>query len=291
MYSSTVYHSGFDTATAEDARGVYLGGFFLLGYGASRRISRSELKTSEGSDPVATLFDPDAGLLNAEELLLRLDYRALQKQRQGWAQERLEQVTAMICDLLPDVSRVAIRPADEHGSIRDGLEDSIRFQTPYGEVPLRALSLGYQTMIAWTVDLASRMLDRYPSSPNPLHEHAVVLVDEIDLHLHPRWQRQILDFLSERFPNVQFIATAHSPLVVQAASETGVNLVVLRREADNVVIDNNPQVVAGWRVDQVLSSDLFAGVDGSRGPQTEKKLQRRRRDLLMKEHHSPEKSA
>lgn len=53
------------------------------------------------------------------------------------------------------------------------------------------------------------MVDRHPDSPNPLAEPAVVLVDEINLHLH-RWQRTLIGFLTERFPNTQFIATAHS---------------------------------------------------------------------------------
>ncbi|MFT4976100.1 MAG: energy-coupling factor transporter ATP-binding protein EcfA2 [Myxococcota bacterium] len=264
-----------------------LGDFFLLGYGASRRLTGTELKASESANTTATLFDPDAGLLNAEELLLRLDYRAMQSGRSGRAQQRLEQVIEMLRGLLPDVSGVRIEPSDQDSPLRSGLEDSFRFQTPYGEVPLRSLSLGYQTMIAWTVDMASRLLDRYPTSASPLHEHAVVLVDEIDLHLHPRWQRQILDFLSQRFPNVQFIATAHSPLVVQAAGERGVNLAVLRREGDHVVIDNDPKIVEGWRVDQILTSELFAGVDGARGPQTEQQLLRRR-VLLMQSSRSLE---
>ncbi len=50
---------------------------------------------------------------------------------------------------------------------------------------MRGLSLGYRTLIAWMVDFASRLFERYPNSPNPLAEPAVVIVDEIDLHLHP----------------------------------------------------------------------------------------------------------
>ena len=85
------------------------------------------------------------------------------------------------------------------------------------------------------VDLAVRMFRRYPNSFDPLSEHAIVLVDEIDLHLYPRWQRTIMSFLSDRFPNTQFIVTAHSPLVVQAAKDA--NIVLLRREGDRVIID------------------------------------------------------
>jgi energy-coupling factor transporter ATP-binding protein EcfA2 len=89
--------------------------------------------------------------------------------------------------------------------------------------------------MAWMIDLAARMFEAYPDSKNPLAEPAVVLVDEIDLHLHPKWQRELLAHLTERFPQTQFIAAAHSPLVVQAAPDA--NVVVLRRQGDHVVID------------------------------------------------------
>jgi predicted ATP-binding protein involved in virulence len=143
---------------------------------------------------------------------------------------------------------------------------------------VRQLGYGYQTLITWVADLASRMAERYPESKTPLAEPAVVLVDEIDLHLHPKWQRKLISFLTERFPNTQFIATAHSPLVVQAAAEA--NLAVLRREGDHVVIDNDLGGIRNLRVDQILTSDLF-GLETARPPQIEALL-RERQSLLAK---------
>ena len=132
---------------------------------------------------------------------------------------------------------------------------SVEFLTPYGWVPLRSLGHGYRTLIAWMVDFAGRMMERYPESPNPLGEPAVVLVDEIDLHLHPSWQRKLIHHLNDLFSNTQFIATAHSPLIVLGAGDA--NIAVLRREGDHVVIDNDFEAIRGWRVDQILTSDLF----------------------------------
>ena len=102
----------------------------------------------------------------------------------------------------------------------------MRFETPYGMTPLSGLSLGYQTTLTWIVDLALRLYDRYPDSSNPLAEPGIVLIDNIDLHLHPRWQRRMMADITRLFPAVQFIATAHSPLIVQAAENA--KLVVLR---------------------------------------------------------------
>ena len=176
-------------------------------------------------------------------------------------------------DILPEVADIRIQAADEPGG-----SPRVEARTPDGWVPLRRLGFGYQSQIAWLVDFASRMFERYPDSPDPLAEPAVVLVDEIDLHMHPRWQRQIIGYLTERCPNTQFIVTAHSPLVVQAAADA--NIVLLRREGDHVVIDNDPEVLRNWRVDQILTSELF-GLESARPPQIEEPL-KERRALLAK---------
>jgi predicted ATP-binding protein involved in virulence len=145
---------------------------------------------------------------------------------------------------------------------------------------LRQLGYGYQTLITWVTDLANRMVERYPDSPDPLAEPAFVAVDEIDLHLHPLWQRKLMDFLTARFPNTQFVATAHSPLVAQAAADA--NLVVLRREGDHVVIDNDVENIRGWRIDQILTSDLF-GLESARPPRLATLLAERMQLLTKKE--------
>ena len=177
----------------------------------------------------------------------------------------------MLIQLLPDVEDIRISTPETVA-----VTPFPEFKTPYGWVALQHLGYGYKSMITWIVDLASRLVDRYPDSPNPLAEPAVVLIDEIDLHLHPRWQRSIMSYLSERFPNTQFIATAHSPLIVQAAGNA--NVAVLRREGDHVVIDNDLKAPRGWRVDQILTSDLF-GLESARPPQLDDLLKQRKRIL------------
>ena len=128
------------------------------------------------------------------------------------------------------------------------------------------------------VDFSSRLFERYPNSTNALAEPAVCLVDEIDLHLHPKWQRTIMQYLTVRFPNTQFIVTAHSPLIVQAATDA--NIAILRREGDHVVIDQSFKAIRGWRIDQVLTSDLF-GLETARPPELDEVL-RERKKLLTK---------
>jgi predicted ATP-binding protein involved in virulence len=82
-------------------------------------------------------------------------------------------------------------------------------------VPVRQLSDGERGALALVLDLTRRLAQANPSMTDPAAEaEAVVLIDEIDLHLHPRWQRQIVRNLTATFPHCQFIATTHSPQVI-----------------------------------------------------------------------------
>lgn len=249
-----------------------LGGLVCYGYGAARRMGTTALSETHRLDSTASLFSDNVGLLNAEEWLLQADYAALvESPSQEQARRRRDDIRQVLIDLLPDVSDIQfMRPTSSVMTPR------VVVETPYGWVRIHDLSLGYRALIAWVVDLAYRLFERYPDSPNPLAEPAIVLVDEIDLHLHPRWQRTIMAYLTERFPNTQFIVTAHSPLIVQAATDA--NIVLLRREGDHVVIDNDVEAIRGWRIDQVLTSDLF-GLETARPPEYDEAMVERNRIL------------
>lgn len=83
------------------------------------------------------------------------------------------------------------------------------------ELDVRQLSDGERGALGVALDLARRLSQVNPHSKDPLGEgQAVVLIDEIDLHLHPKWQRQIIRNLEATFPRCQFIATTHSPQVI-----------------------------------------------------------------------------
>jgi energy-coupling factor transporter ATP-binding protein EcfA2 len=248
------------------------GPFVCYGYGASRRMSARALAESRSEDTCKTLFDEAEPLMNAEEWLLQADYAALSSDSEPAKRQR-DQIKDILARVLPDVTELRIRAGEGPRK-----SFAVEARTPFGWVPLRNLSSGYRSLIAWIVDLAARLFEAYPDSPNPLAEPAVVLVDQIDLFLHPKWQLKLINHLVGLFPNAQFIASAHSPLIVQAAEDT--NIVVLRREGDHVVIDRDPERVRGWRVDQVLTSDLF-GLSTTRDERTEDLL-KERRSLLSK---------
>lgn len=251
--------------------------FLIYSYGANRVMGSSSLSDNLNDSNSDTLFDSEKRLINADEWLLQLDYAASKESSiRDFANKKREQVKKILIDLLPDVGNIRFTVP-----VKTNLKSSVEFETSFGWVGIHQLSLGYKTMVAWVVDLAARMFERYPESSNPLEEPAIVLVDEIDLHLHPKWQRKIFDYLSDKFPKTQFIVTAHSPLIVQSAPNDA-NIVVLRKEGNHVIIDNDIKSVRNWRLDQIMSSDLF-GIGSSRDPETEKWLEERKKLLQKKE--------
>jgi hypothetical protein len=249
-----------------------------FGYGAGRGLGSGSASTSEIDDPAASLFVDGIKLRDAEDWLSKLDYSASKPSSIQTKQvERLNRVRRILIEILPEVADIRFtQPSDSSPNPR------VEFKTPYGWVPFKALGHGYRSMISWMVDFASRMVDRYPNSPNPLAEPAVVLVDEIDLHLHPKWQRQIIPHLRGLFPKTQFIVTAHSPLIVQSALDPNVraNVAVLRREGDHVIIDNDVESIRAWTIDQILTSPIF-GLPTARPASLDEKL-RRRKEILSK---------
>jgi hypothetical protein len=165
----------------------------------------------------------------------------------------------------------------------------VHVRTPSGMTPFEDLSLGYRTMFSWAVDLAWRLFEAFPGSANPLAESAVVLIDEVDLPFHPRWQRDVRQRLLKEFPKVQFIATTHNPVTAQQTLSEGGNIAVVGWAGNEARILNNPISRDDWRVDQLLTSELF-GFDSSRTREAEDKLAERLA-LIRTPHRSADQEA
>lgn len=238
----------------------------LFAYGAARRISTSAI-TRENENQLISLFDENYDLVNAEEWLVQADYLRLKDKTY---EKRFNTVYTVIEKLFRDEAPGGIMFDTNSGT------PQVKLCTHYGAVRFHELSLGYKTLIAWMVDFAKGLFDRYPDSEDPLAEPAVCLVDEIDLHLHPKFQRTIIKFLTDTFPNTQFIVTAHSPLIVVAAEERPLdaNIILLKREGDQTVVVNDSVDVSKWSVDQILNSDLFGYVPPRSEPLIELRTER-----------------
>ena len=140
--------------------------------------------------------------------------KALAKEHSA-AKRHLQVLRSAVNRFLPTYEN--LRPADE----ADEKSSHLKINQGKIELDVGQLSDGERGVLALVLDLARRLSQANPSLDDPLSEgHAVVLIDEIDLHLHPMWQRQIVHNLTKTFPRCQFIATTHSPQVV-ASTEPG----------------------------------------------------------------------
>lgn len=243
----------------------------VLAYGAGRHMGLANLERSSGLGNTESLFDSAAELFDPEETLHQLDYLTLK--RRPNAKAKLLALKNLLAEILPYIENaddIDIRGPRLPGDSGD--EGGVWVRTPFATIPISRLSLGYQTIMAWTADIAWRLLNHYPDCAKPLHEPAIVVVDEIDLHLHPQWQRSIRRHLIAHFPAVQFIATAHSPLMAQDA--LGANIAVIHDKEGEAAIVSDPGVVGSWRLDQILTSELF-GLSSARPLDVETKMVRR----------------
>ena len=229
-------------------------GWFACAYGPWRRLSPAKvpnpssqaLNTSRRkSHRFATMFEEESALTLVNDWLIDLEFRRLKDPKNETAQRIFDLAKNSIERMLPDVRFRAITP-----------EGEVVFEESGVEVPIHSLSDGYRSTLAWVGDLVRRLVDASPEADDPLAASGVVLVDEIDLHLHPKWQCSIVDEVRLLFPNLQFVVSSHSPFVAQDVGEAD-KIIVLRKEEGRVVAQEGLESVKGWRVDQILTSYLF----------------------------------
>jgi len=125
------------------------------------------------------------------------------------------------------------------------------------KVNISQLSQGQKMMVSLTGDLARRLVTLNPDSERPLHCHGIVIIDEIELHLHPRWQQEILIGLQNTFPNIQFIVTTHSPQILSTVDNKCIRKICLDEEGHPTVLTPNFQTKG------VASADILTRIMGT----------------------------
>ena len=177
------------------------------------------------------------------------------KRARGDSGYRLPELTAVrraIESMVPGISdpRIEIRPL--RFAVSMAMDGERR-----EDLDLEQMSGGYRIMLALAADLARRMAQGNPHLDNPLQSGAIVLIDEVDLHLHPSWQQQVLPDLRRTFPNTQFIVSTHSPQVLSTVHPE--RIVSLRRRNGRIEAEATPGPTFGAEAGAVLSATM--GVD------------------------------
>ena len=231
-------------------------GWFVAGYGPYRHLGPASSEAERfKKDPslarLINLFNVAATLSDAVDWLKDVQLRA--HEHKPGAAELRDVVLRLLNDgLLPDSSRVDRVDSDGLWIERSGVT-----------LPLEHVSDGYRTVAALVVDLVRRLHDAYKDVPLgadltcPLP--GVVLIDEVDSHMHVEWQQKIGFWLTRHFPALQFLVTTHSPFICQAASPRGLIRLPApgeRRKMDHV----NPRLfnaIVNGSADDAVMSELF----------------------------------
>jgi energy-coupling factor transporter ATP-binding protein EcfA2 len=226
-------------------------GWFSCGYGPFRRVfgaSQEATRHMVASTTArfVTMFQEDASLAEVDRWMRDLNYKALEAK--AGADEQLSLVLELLRDdLLPN--QITVETVDSDGL---WLRDKNGLPLSWQE-----MSDGYRSALALLADILRHLINvfgiegltaRDSDGRILVQRSGVVLIDEIDAHLHPEWQREIGFWLKRHFPNIQFLVTSHSPLICQAADPNG--LFVLPEPGS----DDKPRALSRDEYHEVVSS-------------------------------------
>ncbi|MFP2899546.1 AAA family ATPase [Corallococcus sp. 4LFB] len=212
--------------SSSETNSQYLGyakhgpGWFSASYGPFRRFSGGDLEQEKlfRSNPKLarhlSVFGESVALSECLEWLKLLQFKKLEGDPEGEILKSLKQF----------INQPDFLPNEAH--LESISSNGVRFVDGNGcEVPVENLSDGYRSILSMTFELIRQLARTYgfdkifaPGDPTTIIVPGVVLIDEIDAHLHPVWQRRVGRWFREHFPNLQFIVTTHSPLICQAAT-------------------------------------------------------------------------
>lgn len=197
------------------------------------------------------LMFTDAALVSDESVIQKwvdLDYAGYRR-KQYQIHRLLEKIAGVASEITEGYSLEFLRIGeDERGLFPE-------FRTPDGDLPLNVLSQGTQSTLQWVAHFLFGHAQYYEYPENLEEKPGVLIIDEIDVHLHPSWQRRIIPALTNNFPNLQIFCSTHSPLMLAGLKEGQVQL--LDRDAEGkVTVSSNPWDMAGWSAEEILRSVL-----------------------------------
>ena len=224
----------------------------------------------------------DAYLVNDEMVIqeiIDLDYRSYLRDDPA-----LRKIVVQIGEMASEITDGFLTRFSGVGEDDDGFYPE--FHTLDGSMPLNVMSQGTQSIVQWLAHMLIGFAAYY-NFPETLEDKpGVLIIDEIDAHLHPSWQRRIIPTLTKHFPNLQIFCSTHSPLMLAGLKAGQVQL--LQRDEDNrVTVSTNEEDIVGWSADEILRGPL--GVRDPTDQGTVDQLERLR-ELRRKRHLSSEES-
>jgi energy-coupling factor transporter ATP-binding protein EcfA2 len=246
--------------------------WFSCGYGPFRRVfgaspEATRQMVAPSTERFVTMFQEAASLAEVDQWLRNLHHKSLEKRTDEREQLRIL-VELLRDDLMPN--QIVVDRVDSDGL---WLRDRNGVQLTWS-----AMSDGYRAALALLADILRHLFNAYgldiveQSAEGTLvvQRSGVVLIDEIDAHLHPEWQRLIGFWLTRHFPKIQFLVTTHSPIICQAASSNGLFVLPEPGSDDQPrpLSEEERQRIIASRPDTILLTPAF-GLQNTRSPAAE----------------------
>jgi len=224
----------------------------LAAYGPGRlnlQGVKSENAEDRNNSVSYNLFNSDGFLFNINSELVRW---GLKKDK------RFGLVKKAICTLIPNLADVKLNSeTDQIEYIEQEIGGDGKNTIKYQPLPFQKLASGFKSVIALAGDMIVRLSKNQPTVKDPSELKGIVIIDEIDLHLHPKLQKQLVGQFSKVFPKIQFIVSTHSPIPLLGAASNTVILKVSRTEAEGVQIENIKLELKNLTPNLVLTSGIF----------------------------------
>lgn len=219
-------------------------------YGASRLLIQTpeSMDSNKRNSNLASLFRSDVSLLNIEYWL---KMRLLADEK-----DKVEKVLNLLCVLLPHIKKITYKKDTKEGVVFEYSESEKL-------VRLEQLSAGQKSIIAFVGDMIIRLWEQQPEIDEIADLQGIVLIDEIEAHLHPKWQREFPKMLHEIFPRVQFIVTTHSPIPILGMPEDTALFHVTKDSENGIQTERLYLDIKNMSPQQILTSPLF-GIESLR---------------------------
>ncbi|MCU0340590.1 MAG: AAA family ATPase [Spirosomaceae bacterium] len=226
---------------------------YLATYGSSRlqisaRTTKDDLEKQ--SPPTYSLFNTDAVLLDVEQLL---------KETKAYRPADFEQIVNIFKTLLPNLAKIEIDSTTKTIQVKYYEKDDEGNLVNEG-VTFTQLAAGYRNIIAMIGDMIYRLSTKQDVS-NLSDLEGIVIIDELELHLHPKYQKLFVQKLTELFPKIQFIASTHSPIPLLGAPPETIILHVTRSEERGIEVEKLDVDFRVLTPNAILTSPIFGFQD------------------------------
>lgn len=204
-----------------------------------------------GSNEDSLHEDRRASLIRDENVIQKiidLDYRSYRRSKPVY-----RELIVKIGELASEITEGF--PVEFLGVAEDANGLFPQFRTPDGDVPFNVLSQGTQSIIQWLAHLLVGYAEYHDFPDNLEDRPSIFVVDEIDAHLHPSWQRRIIPALIRNFPNLQIFCSTHAPLMLAGLKEGQAQL-LHRDEEGKVAVSRNEEDILGWSMDEITRTLL-----------------------------------